>query len=210
MGNPQLVKTQKIGHFHAHNREALLGRDWAQAAAEGLVAFREGAAMSHDGIRRSVDALAGQVQELQKASAPQGEDEECIELIRRADDQELQLHVARQAHAELGLAFEDLALSSTQGLAGLEALIGLEIQELSRGRRFAYKPGAAVYHAVASARPLMTPKHHETRCGWPFGLSPNTRRFDAEPRGLQIRRMGQLQPVLPCLICWDPQLGEAD
>ena len=103
-----------------------------------------------------------------------------------------------------------MTLSSAQGLADFKTLISLEMEELSRGPRFAYKPGAEVYHAVASAHPLMTPEHHETRCGWSFGMAPNARRYDVEPKGLQIRRNGQMIPVRPCLICWGPQLDRRD
>ena len=116
--------------------------------------------------------------------------EEGLGLIRGADSQEVPPQATRQTNAELSLALEDLTLSTAQGLADLKTLISLEIEELSRGPRFAYKPGAEVYHAVASAHPLMTREHHETRCGWSFGMAPNARRYDVEPKGLQIRRNG--------------------
>ena len=87
-------------------------------------------------------------------------------------------------------------------LADLKRLMTLEFEELRRGPRFVYRPGAECYHAVASAHPLMSPDLHETRCGWKFGLSTEARRFDAEPMHLSIRKAGVAQQVRPCQRCW--------
>ena len=53
------------------------------------------------------------------------------------------------------------------------------------------------YHSVASAHPQLGPEWHETRCGWPFGLTPGLKRSADPPEGAR-----------PCETCY-PELRKA-
>ena len=59
-----------------------------------------------------------------------------------------------------------------------------------------------MYHAVASAHPLLPPEMHETSCGRAFGLARETARFDTPPTHIKVRGADGLLVVLvavaPC------------
>ena len=53
------------------------------------------------------------------------------------------------------------------------------------------------YHSVPSAHPQLGPEWHETRCGWPFGLTLGLKRSADPPEGAR-----------PCETCY-PELRKA-
>ena len=171
-----------LGDAREQVREAKSAAVGAQTTAEAAVAFLElEAAKISEHLTSEVDR---RFEEIKAASH--------FHRRRREMEDESQMEVMK------AIGFEQ----NFQALADLKRLMTLEFEELRRGPRFVYRPGAECYHAVASAHPLMSPDLHETRCGWKFGLSTEARRFDAEPMQLSIRKAGVAQQVRPCQRCW--------
>ena len=88
----------------------------------------------------------------------------------------------------------------------VRSLIAMEVLKARRGPSFCRAAGSMVYHAIASAHPLLPPELHETSCGWSFGLVRETARFDEPPTHIKVRGAnGLLVSVAPCKKCWRPE-----
>ena len=152
---------------------------------------------THYDVERALDAgLAG---------VPREEDLETVRQVVGAGLAEVPREedwaAVRQAAA--GPSMEAVRAELTAAMAGLVTAGDLqrEMATLRRGPAYVRGAGAAMYHAVASAHPLLEPLFHETRCGWAFGGTPGVQRFDVEP-AITYRAKGQDVQVRRCDKCW--------